>query len=80
MVADKSGEWPDAVAGLLKDNDYDATKTLELTGAAIKGQLQEAITTFVGTPLAPATIAKKGSSKELVDTGHMLASVDFIVK
>ena len=80
LINAKSGEWPDAVAGLLKANDYDAEKTLTLTGAAIAGQLQEAITQFSGAPLAESTVKKKGSSKQLVDTGVMLAAVNFEVK
>lgn len=80
MIASKSEEWPKAVAGLLKANDFDAQKTLEQTGAAVKGQLQQSIVDFVGVPLAPATIAAKGSDKQLVDTGHMLQSVDYRVK
>lgn len=80
MINDKSPEWPEAVAELLKDNDFDARKTLELTGSAIKGQLQEAITEFDGVPLSPKTVARKGFDKQLVDTGHLLNSVDFAVK
>lgn len=80
MISDKSGEWPDAVAGLLVANNYDARKTLEQTGAAIKGQLQEAITVYVGPPLSPVTIARKGHDKQLVDSSTMLRSVDFRVK
>ena len=80
MVADKSPEWPDAVGDLLVTNDYDAERTLDLTGAAIKGQLQESITTFVGAPLSPKTIARKGHDKQLIDTSHMLNSVDYRVK
>ncbi|RUV19957.1 MULTISPECIES: hypothetical protein [unclassified Mesorhizobium] len=80
MIADKSSEWPDAVGNLLVANDYDADKTLGQTGAAIKGQLQAAIVAYVGPTLKPATIARKGNDKQLVDTGHMLASVDYAVK
>lgn len=80
MINDKSPEWPDAVAGLLVDNDYDAKRTLEQTGAAIKGQLQEAITEFVGVPLSPKTIARKGFDAPLRETGHMLNSVDYKVE
>src|ERR1700730_16743317 len=32
MIAEKSGEWPEAIAGLLKANDFDAAKVLDLTG------------------------------------------------
>ena len=80
MISDKSPEWPEAVAGLLHENDYDAKRTLELSGAAIKGQLQEAITKFDGVPLSPKTVAAKGFSKQLVDTSHMLNSIDFKVE
>ena len=80
MIADKSPEWPDAVGNLLVANEYDADKTLGQTGAAIKGQLQGAIVAYEGPPLKPSTIARKGNDKQLVDTGHMLASVDYAVK
>ncbi|RUV07766.1 MULTISPECIES: hypothetical protein [unclassified Mesorhizobium] len=80
MIDDKSPEWPDAVGNLLVANGYDAEKTLGQTGEAIKGQLQAAITAYDGPPLQPATIARKGNDKQLVDTGHMLASVDYAVK
>jgi hypothetical protein len=80
MIVEKSPEWPDAVGNLLVANGYDADKTLGQTGAAIKGQLQAAIVAYSGTPLKPATIARKGNDKQLVDTGHMLASVDYAVK
>lgn len=80
MIADKSPQWPAAVGNLLIANGYDATKTLGQTGAAIKGQLQASIVAYVGPPLKPSTIARKGNDKQLVDTGHMLASVDYTVK
>ena len=80
MIEDKSPEWPDAVGNLLVANDYDADKTLGQAGAAIKGQLQAAIASYDGPALQPATIARKGNDKQLVDTGHMLASVDYAVK
>ena len=80
MIAAKSGEWPEAIAGLLKANDLDAAKTLDLAGAAIAGQLRQSIVDLVSPPLAASTIRRKGHSKPLVDTGHMLKSVDHEVK
>ena len=80
MIAQKGPEWPAAVAALLKQNDYDAKTTLEQTGAAIKGQLQDSIKNVVGPPLKPSTVAKKGFATLLIDTGHMLNSVDYSVK
>lgn len=80
MVADKKAGWPAAVEKLLKANDYDVERTLALMGEGIAGQLRQAIADFEGVPLKPATIARKGHAKQLVDTGHMLASVDFEVE
>lgn len=80
MIAAKSGEWPKAVGDLLKGNDYDAVKTLSVTGEGIKGQLQQSITDLTSPPLAQSTIDAKGSSKPLIDTGHMLNSVGYSVK
>lgn len=80
MIKEKSPEWPDAVGDLLVANGYDGTRTLEQTGAAIKGQLQEAITVYVGPPLAESTVARKGNDKALIDTGTMLKSVAYRVK
>ena len=80
MIAAKSGEWPDATAMALKASDYDGAKALALVGEGIKGQLQTSITTFSGVPLSPRTVEAKGNDKQLVDTGHMLASVGVAVK
>lgn len=80
MINEKSPEWPKAVRALLKANNYDTRRTLEQVGMAIKGQLQEKITTFVGVPLSPVTIARKGFDKQLIDTSHMLHSVEYEVK
>ncbi len=79
-VAAHSDEWPVTLGTVLVENNYDAAKALALMGEGIKGQIQQSIATFSGVPLKPATIKRKGSSKQLVDTGHELASVDYEVK
>ena len=79
MIAAKSGEWGPAIAALAKANGYDAVKTLGQAGIAIKGQLQASIVALVDPPLAPSTVARKGSAKPLIDTGHMLNSIDYRV-
>lgn len=88
MVAAKREEWGPATGKLLVANGYDARRTLDLAGSAIAGQLRESIIALDSPPLSPATIARKsrggvgavhgvmGPEKPLVDTGHMLASVD----
>jgi hypothetical protein len=80
MVAEQSPGWPRAVAQLLKNSDYNAEKTLDHMGALIKGALQQKISTFDGEPLSPATIARKGFAKQLIDTSVMLNSVDYVTK
>lgn len=80
MIAAKSGEWPETMARLLKAKDHDAKSALGLIGAEIKGQLQESIATLTDPPLTPSTIKRKGREKPLVETGHMLNSVDYEVE
>ena len=80
MIKSKSPEWPAAIGALLKANDYDAAKTLDLAGAGIAGQLRQSIVDLMSPELAESTIRRKGFSKPLVDTGHLLASVDYEVK
>lgn len=76
MIDKKASSWPAAIGGLLKDNDMDATKALVQTGQAISGQLRQSIVDTNSPPLSPKTIARKGFEKPLVDTGHMLNSID----
>jgi hypothetical protein len=76
VVAAKSGEWPNALRAALAATDDDAEKALGIVGEGIAGQLRQSIVDTNEPPLAPATIARKGFDKPLVDTGHMLQSVD----
>ncbi|KGE80137.1 hypothetical protein [Agrobacterium pusense] len=48
-------------------------------GIAAQGDIQAEITSLMTPPLAPSTIAKKGSSKPLIDTGEMRGAVTFKV-
>lgn len=55
-------------------------QTAGLIGEATKARIQQSITDLDSPPLAPATIARKGSSSPLIDTGKMRASVAWKVK
>lgn len=77
MIAKNSKTWSAALAKLLKANDYDVEKSLRLLGELIRGQLMQSIIATNSPPNAPSTIAKKGSDKPLVDSSHMLNSVDY---
>lgn len=79
MVADEQAGWPSTLAQLLRRTDYDGEAALRLMGEIIRGQLQQAIRDFEGAPLAPETVARKGFDRALIDSGHMLNSVDYEV-
>jgi hypothetical protein len=53
---------------------------LRQLGAMAQGFVQKHIRSGDFTPLKPATIAAKGSSKPLIDTGQMVQSVTFEVR
>jgi hypothetical protein len=80
MIAEKSPEWPKAVGDLLKANDYDATKALDIAGEAIEGQLRQSIIDTNSPPLAEATIKAKGFDKPLIHHSDMINAVAHIVK
>lgn len=74
-IADNRKDWKKKYALLLKKNNFDvATKTL---AEIIVGDIKKSITTLQNPPLAKSTIKRKGFSKPLIDTGHMLNSVDY---
>lgn len=60
MIAAKSPEWPDAIRGVLKANDYDAHKTLDIVGDQIAGQLKQSIEELFDPPLSPVTLMLRG--------------------
>jgi hypothetical protein len=77
MIADKSPEWGRQMGAVAKANDYDGTKTLQLMGEGVKDQLVTSINEFSEPALAPATVARKGFDKPLIDTGVMIRNVDY---
>ncbi|HCD7173210.1 hypothetical protein [Enterobacter cloacae] len=80
MIAEKSPEWPQDIAKIAEATGYDAEKMLGMMGEHIKGQLQGSIRDLMEPALSPVTIAKKGFSKPLIETSHMLNSVDYDIK
>jgi hypothetical protein len=80
MIAAKQGEWPKAIADLLKTNNYDAKITLQQTGEAVARQLRQSIIEITEPPLKPSTIKRKGFDKPWIETGFLLSKVDYEVK
>lgn len=54
-------------------------KALNLLGAKVAAWMQARIAQGIPPELKPETIARKGSSKPLVDTGQLRSSVTFLV-
>jgi hypothetical protein len=79
-IAEHKAEWPKALGDLLKDNDYQTKPALEKFGQGVAGQIRQSIIDTNQPPLKPATIRRKGFEKPLVDTGQLLASIDYEVK
>lgn len=80
MIAARKGQWAKAISVLMKSSGHDAGRALPLLGEFIKGDLQQSIRDFTTPGNAPFTIRKKGFDKPLIDTGHMLRSVDYEVQ
>lgn len=79
MVKDESPEWGPKLAKILPAVRYDGPEALRQMGEEIAGALRQSIVDTNSPPLKPATIARKGFEKPLVDTGQMLNSVDYEV-
>ena len=79
MLDQKSRGWGAQAGKVLKGANYDAGVALGRMGELIKGELQESIRTLTSPALASATVRAKGFDKPLIDSGHMLASVDYEV-
>lgn len=61
-------------------NGTPAETILKKIGVFQKGLIQDKIESGSYTPNAPSTIAKKGSSKPLIDKGDMRRAVNFVIK
>ena len=80
MIADNKDTWPDDIGRIAQATGFDGEQTLGLMGEHIKAQLQQSIRELMEPPLSPVTIEKKGFDKPLIDTGHMLNSVDYDIR
>ena len=60
--------------------ELDTKKALNLLGVFVQGLMRGRMSQGIPPPLKAATIARKGSSKPLIDTGQLRSSVDLKVK
>lgn len=92
MVREKSPGWGKDMMAALRASDMQTDEALQIMGEHIAGQLRQSIQATNDPPLKPATIARKakggakkvggvyGPAKPLIDSGHLLESVDFEIK
>lgn len=80
MIEEKSPQWGGDIGKIAVAVNYDASSLFPLMGERIKEQLQSSIREFSDPATAPSTVARKGFEKPLIETSHMLNSVDYDVK
>lgn len=76
MIEKNKGEWGPALGKIIKAADYDSRVALGRLGKMVEEQLQDSIREFSDPPNAKSTVAKKGFDDPLVESSHMLNSVD----
>ena len=71
--------WPAILASGVEHYQGDVKSALALLGEQIVGELSQSVRDWNSPPNAPATIAKKGFNKPLIDTGQMANSFSYEV-
>lgn len=66
--------------GKILDQDIGVRQGIGIIGQAITGMIKIKIRQIVSPPNSAYTIAKKGSSKPLIDFGQMFGSITYVVK
>lgn len=81
-VRGSQGKWRDALktsaAKILRGDTNTHVVMLKL-GIQAVGDIQKEITSLASPPNSPVTIALKGSSNPLIDTGEMRGATNFMV-
>nr|DAO21582.1 MAG TPA: virion morphogenesis protein [Caudoviricetes sp.] len=83
QAADKNAtKWGDDAERLaaMAIHGMSTEQALEVLGVEVKGDIQDIFTSGSFAPNAELTIQKKGSSRPLIDSGRLRASVDFRIK
>lgn len=57
-----------------------ASAVLELVALKAAGDIRKTIASITSPPLSPITVARKGNSKPLIDTGQMFQSITGVVE
>lgn len=71
--------FKDRAFGAVIDKKSDTKTALNMIGVFFKGKVQQQIAKGSFAPNKPSTVAQKGSSKPLIDTGRLRQSINFEV-
>ena len=80
MIASNCDKWPDMLSAAFKATKYDAAKTLDTVGIAVRNELKKSIVDFNDPANAPSTIRKKGFNDPLIESSHMLNTATRVVE
>lgn len=79
LKAGEIGALQEKLAAQVAEGKITPEVAMERLGAAAQGMVQTRIAEGIGPALAPATVARKRSNKQLVDTGQLRSSVTYQV-
>lgn len=79
LKAGEIGALQEKLAAQVAEGKITPEVAMERLGAAVQGMVQTRIAEGIGPALKPATVARKGSDKPLVDTGQLRSSVTYQV-
>lgn len=77
-ISEHEAEWGEKMAALI-EGGLAVDDALSTLGEIISDDIRESIRKLETPALSPVTVAKKGFSKPLIDTGNMLNSVSYEV-
>ena len=78
-VRNNSDSWGPMLGKILPAVDFDASVALGQMGEVIAGEIRKSVDETNDPPLAKATIAAKGFSKPLIDSGLLRRSIEYKV-
>lgn len=74
MIAKEQSSWGPKLAAAYKGTNGDIKQSFDIVGGDIEGALIQSINDFTTPALAPSTIKRKGFSKPLIESSHMVNS------
>jgi len=74
MIAEQQDSWGPKLAAAYRGTNGDIERSFDLVGEDIEGALKQSINDLTSPALAPSTVKRKGFSKPLIESSHMVNS------